>query len=397
MRNRRFAISLIQRDARWLCAAALLLFVLTVVAARAIAQDTGAAHPTIDALPPFQPPAWVDERDDVVRFRQWLPDGRLAIAGNTAPRENGYLRVIDPKTMAEEDYYMVGGDGIGPIDRFTPSVVVIGDAVFFLNGYGNLMRGTKQHRLMVDIDLGFNAEEYAEADSGVILADGNSVLVSWWESVPSKKGYCGDGPVVARLSAEGRILWRWQDRQGGDNFPNDMVTLKDGTILILVEGHSLEHRGSMWEVACGHGYEYLVALSPNGHEIARRSVPRGTWLQKLSLGWNGNEVITAGGYLYEYVNELVRIRVEGGYLKFDRVPLSRIVSIDPGDDVAATSLEEGGFNLDVGPHPIRLRIDESGRIIDVRDLNPPRETSCHPQGNRYAICSDPKTDRRLHQ
>lgn len=379
------------------CTAAAVVALLTIVADRAVGQDVAPSYPIIGAVPPFQPPAWVDERDDGMRIWQWLPDGRLAIVGNTAPRENGYIRIINLKTGIEEDFYLVGGDGVGWIDWRDSPIVMIGDAVFFLGSYGNLMRGTAERRLMADIDLGFHTEEYADAASGTILVDRDSVLVSWWESVPSKKGYCGDGPVVARLSAEGDILWRWRDRQGGDNFPNDMVVLKDGTVVILVEGNSLDRMGSMWEQACGHGYEYLVALSPDGREIARRSIPRGTWLQKLSLGWDGKEVTAAGGYLYKYVNEVMRIRVEGAYMKFDRVPLSRIVPIGADDDVVATSLEEGGFNVEVGPHSVRLRIDESGEIIESTDLNPRRETSCHPQGNRYVICSDPRTDRRLHQ
>jgi hypothetical protein len=370
MRVGKSAMGPVRCQWRCLCAVAVLFLILTVVAGRAIAQDAAAAHPTLGTIPPFQPPPWVDERDDIVGLRQWLPDGRLAIAGNTALRENGYLRIIDPETEVEEDYYLVGGDGVGPMGRTEPSVVAIGDDIFLLNRGGDLMRASKRRQLMTRIDLGFYTEEYADAASGAILADGNSVLVSWWESVPSKRGYCGDGAVVARLSSAGKILWRWRDRQGGDNFPNDMVVLKNGTIIVLVEGHSTEFMGSMWEAACGHGYEYLVALSPDGQEIARRSIPRGTWLQKLSLGWSGDEVIAAGGYLYKYVNEIVRISVEGSSLKFDWVPLSRIVSIDPSDDVVVTPLEGGDFSLDIGPHPIRMRIDDMGRLIETKDLNP---------------------------
>ncbi len=377
---------------QWQClgAVAILLLVLTAAVGRAIAQDAGAPHPTLGTLPPFQPPAWVDERDDVVRFRQWLPDGRLAIAGNTAPRENGYLRIIDPRTMAEEDYYLVGGDGIGPIDRFTPSVVVIGDAVFFLNSYGNLMRATKQQRLMAHIDLGLGTEEYATAASGVILADGNSVLVSWWESVPSRKGYCGDGAVVARVSAEGEILWRWRDRQGGGNFPNDMVTLKDGTILILVGGRSIEYMGNMWYAACGHDYEYLVALSPDGEEIARRSVPRNLWLGPLSLGWNQQEVVAAAGYPYSVPDYVVRIRVGRGQLELDRVPIPRNITSHRTDDAFAISLETGGYELRV-PGVIEAFIDESGNVVTTRQLWIPPGGFCEPGEGKDEACSDPKS------
>lgn len=176
-----------------------------------------------------------------------------------------------------------------------------------------------------------------------------------------------------------------------------MVVLKDGTILALVEGHPDEYMGSMLEIACGHGYEYLVALSPDGREIARRSVPRGIWLQDLSLGWAGDEVVAVGGYPYEYVNKIVRIRVDGGFLKFDWIPLSRIVPIEAGDDVVAVSLEGGGFHLDIGSHPIRRRIDDDGRIVETWDMNPPPETSCHPQGDRYIVCSDPRSNGRSNQ
>jgi hypothetical protein len=331
MRDGKIAMGLVRCQPHCFRAAIVLLLALTVAVGRAIAQDGGDSHPILGTIPPFQPPPWVDERDDVVRFRQWLPDGRLAIAGNTAPRENGYLRIIDPKTMAEEDYYMVGGDGIGPIDRVLPSVAVVGDAVFFLNGYGNLMRATKQQKLMADINLGFETEEYAEAASGAIVADGNSVLVSWWESIPSKKGHCGDGPVVARLSVEGEFLWRWRDRQGGDNFANKMVVLKDGTILILVEGYPHEYMGTMWYAACGHGYEYLVALSSDGREIARRSIPRKLRLGPLSLGWNKQEVVAAAGYPYSVPDTVVRIRVVGDQLQLDRVPIARSITAHRAD------------------------------------------------------------------
>src|SRR5882672_11536663 len=139
MRSEKIGIDIVGSEVRWLCATVVFFLALTVVVGRAIAQDIGASHPTIGALPPFQPPAWVDERDDVVGLRQWLPDGRLAVAGNTAPRENGYLRIIDPKTEVEEDYYLVGGDGVGPMGRTEPSVVVIGDAIFLLNRGGDLV------------------------------------------------------------------------------------------------------------------------------------------------------------------------------------------------------------------------------------------------------------------
>jgi hypothetical protein len=367
MRNWKIAKDIVR--CQRLCAMAIVLLALTVVAGRVAAQDAGASHPTLGTIPLFQPPPWVDERDDIVGLRQWLPDGRLAIAGNTAPRENGYLRIIDPRTKVEEDYYLVGGDGVGPMGRTEPSVVVVGDAIFLLNDGGDLVRASKQQQLMARIDLGFYTEIYADAASGAILNDGNSVLVSWWESVPSKRGYCGDGAVVAHLSPEGKILWRWRDRQGGDNFPNDMVVLKTGTIIVLIEGHSTEFMGSMWEAACGHDYEYLVALSPDGREIARRSIPRGTWLQKLGLGGGGDEVIAAGGYTYKYVDKVARIRVEGSSLKFDWTPLSQIVPIHPGDDVAVTLLEGGGLTLEIGSRPIRVRTDDMGRIIEIKDLN----------------------------
>jgi hypothetical protein len=353
---------------RWLQRLAAGLFVLLAMGSPAqsgpvVIDNTGAPHPAIGTLPSFQPPPWVDERDDVNRFLERLSDGRLAIAGNTAPRENGYLRIIDPKTAAEDDYYMVGGDGIGPIDRFTPSVVVLGDAVFFLNSYGNLMRATKQQRLMAHIDLGLGNEEYAVAASGTILADGNSALVSWWESVPSRKGYCGDGAVVARVSAEGEFLWRWRDRQGGSNFPSDMLILKDGTILVLIGGREIEYMGGRsWYATCGHGYEYLVALSPDGQEIARRSIPRRLWLGPLSLGWNSQEAVAAAGYPYSVLDTIMRIRVATGQIILDRVPVASSIIPHWADDVIATSLEGGGYELRV-PGIIDVIVDNSGKLV----------------------------------
>ncbi|MGH6752738.1 MAG: hypothetical protein ACREDP_11275 [Bradyrhizobium sp.] len=389
-------MGLVRRQQRRLCTAAAFLLALTIVVGGAIAQDAEDSHPTLGTIPPLQPPPWVDERDDVVRFRQWLLDGRLAVAGNTAPRENGYLRIIDPKTMAEEDYYMVGGDGIGPINRFTPSVVVIGDAVFFLNSYGNLMRATKQQRLMAHIDLGLGTEEYATAASGVILADGNSVLVSWWESVPSRKGYCGDGAVVARVSAEGEFLWRWRDRQGGGNFPNDMVILKDGTMLILIGGRSNEYMGLIWYAACEHDYEYLVALSPDGQEIARRSIPRNLWLGPLSLGWDQQEVVAAAGYPYSVPDYVVRIRVGRGQLELDRVPIARNITSHRTDGTFAISLETGGYELRV-PGVIEAIIDESGNLVTTRQLWTPPEGFCEPGEGKDEACSNPKSAKRPQQ
>jgi len=382
----------IRPETRWLWAIAVAFAILMAMANRAqsgpvTVDDTGASHPDIGTIPPFQPPSWVDERDDVVRFRQWLPDGRLAIAGNTAPRENGYLRIFDPKTGAEEDYYMVGGDGVDSIDRYTRSVVVIGDTVFLLNSYGELRRGTRQQRLMAKIDLGFETEEYAEAASGAILADGNAVLVSWWESVPSKKGYCGDGPVVARLSPEGEFLWRWRDRQGGDKFANNMAVLSDGTILLLVDGYPYERMGTMWETVCGHEYEYLVALSPDGREIARRSVPRKLVLGPLSLGWNKQEAVAAAGYPNSVLDTVVRIRVTDGQIELDRVPIARNITTYRADKAFATSLENGGYEIRV-PGVIEAIIDENGNVMTTKPLRVPPAEPCDPSGGKDLTCSD---------
>lgn len=365
-------------EVRWPWVIAVAVTLLVAIAGRAqsepvIVDDTSATHPAIGTIPPFQPPPWVDERDDVVRFRQWLPDGRVAIAGNTAPRGNGYLRIFDPRTRIEEDYYMVGGDGVDSIDRYSRSVVVTGDAVFLLNSYGQLWRGTRQQRLMAKIDLGFETEEYADAASGTILADGNSVLVSWWESVPSKKGYCGDGPVVARLSPEGKFLWRWRDRQGGDNFANNMAVLGDGTILLLVDGYPYERMGTMWETICGHEYEYLVALSADGREIARRSVPRKLALGPLSLGWNKQEAVAAAGYPNSMLDMVVRIRVTNGRIELDRVPITRNITTHRADEAFAASLEKGGYEIRV-PGIIEAIIDENGNVMTTKLLQiPPAE------------------------
>jgi hypothetical protein len=396
MSDRQAAGSLIS-EVRWPWVIAVAFALLVAIAGRAqgepvIVDDTGAPHPAIGTIPPFQPPSWVDERDDIVRFLQWLPDGRLAIVGNTAPRENGYLRIFDPRTGAEEDYYMVGGDGVGPISRFTPSVVVIGDAVFFLDTSGHLMRATKQQRLMADIDLGIYTEEYAEAASSAILADGDSVLVSWWERVPSRKGYCGDGPVIARLSADGEILWRWRDRQGGYNFAHDIIILKDGTILALVEDDPDEYMGSMWEIACGHDYEYLVALSPDGQEIARRSVPRKLALGPLSLGWNKQEVVAAAGYPYSMLDTVVRIRVTGGRIELDRVPIAENITTSRADGAFAVSLEKGGYEIRV-PGVIEAIIDESGNVVTTRQLWVPPAGPCDPDEGEELTCSDARTSK----
>jgi hypothetical protein len=384
-------------EVRWPWVIVVAFALLVAIAGRAqgeplIVGDPGTPHPAIGTIPPFQPPSWVDERDDIVRFQEWLPDGRLAIVGNTAPRENGYLRIIDPRTMVEEDYYLVGGDGIGPIGRFTPSVVVIGDAVFFLDIGGYLKRATKQQRLMVDIDLGIYTEEYAEAASSKILADGNSVLVSWWERIPSRKGYCGDGPVIARLSADGEILWRWRDRQGGYSFAHDMIVLKDGTILALIEDDPDEYMGNMWEVACGHDYEYLVALSPDGHEIARRSIPRKLALGPLSLGWNKQEVVAAAGYPYSMLDTVVRIRVISGRIELDRVPIAENITTSRADKTFATSLENGGYEIRV-PGVIEAIIAEDGSVVTTRHLWVPPGGPCDPDEGRGAACSDARTSK----
>lgn len=315
----------------------------------------------------------------------FLPDGRIAVIGGVSPADGGYLRIIDPKTGDVEEHYLPDGNGIGGLDRTGPEVAVVGDATFLYTSNGVVQRFLSQDAVVegrsgIVVDPGLDVE----AAAGAMSADRDSVLVSWWEMDPSKRSNeCGDGAAIARLSSEGKAIWRWQDPKAGFNFPNDILVLADGTILVLVKGGPNEWMGTMWNF-CAHGQEYLVALAPDGRELARLDLPANVWLESLSLGWNGAEVIATAGPIGGDLDAIMRIRIESGRLRLDRIEVAGKVSKVSPYGAIATSLEAGGYRLILWTGEV-VTLDECGDVVSAYSpaLGGDR---CHIQGNRGLIC-----------
>ncbi|MFZ5792053.1 MAG: hypothetical protein ACOY3L_15285 [Pseudomonadota bacterium] len=340
--------------------------------------------PMLISLPPLDLPPSVDQRVDHVASASLLSDGRIAVLGSTAPAENGFLRIFDPKSGTEEDHYWVGNDGAGPTSA---SVETIGDAVFIFGTGGSLWRVSKQDVLVSDVDFGRDTAFGSTTVSGAMLVDGKSVLLSWWEATPSRNEFCGNGAVVARLSPEGKVIWRWQDRQGGFYFPNDMVVLADSTILVLVEGSPNEYMGTMWN-PCVHGWEYLVALSPDGHEIARRTLPRRVWLGPLSLSWDGKEALGAVGsdIFVGAAEAIMRIRVESGRILWDRVNIAAKIDGLFYEETIVTSLEKGGYLAFPAHGPLAVKLDEGGEAARIYSRPVDLTGLCGVQLGRGVLC-----------
>lgn len=339
---------------------------LAFLATSAATAGANAPQPIIVTLAPIAAEQMWSRLGAEIAYVDLLPDGRIAVLGGRPRGPDGYLRLIDIKTGQETYYYVPYTDGFGGDDDGWGSVVVLDDAVFIYFDGGWLKRGTIDRHSATGSSVFPNGDIELHpmgAAAGAMAADGNSLLVGWGGLIDSEESdECGTGPVVARLSSEGKEIWRWRDEAEKFAFPNDIAVLADGTIIVLVEGHPGRSAGFGWN-ACPNDREYLVALAPDGHEIDRRDLPVDTYPFPLALGRDGTELLATHNAPDGNLSAILRVHMEAGHIEIDAVDVAGKVSDVASYMALATSLDGGGYRLIIFPGDV-VTLDSDKNVVD---------------------------------
>jgi hypothetical protein len=353
-------------------------------------EGVAAPQPVTITLPPIASEMMWSRLGAEIAYVDLLPDGRIAVLGGKPRGPDGYLRLIDMKTGQETYYYVPDSDGFGAGDSGWAEVAVLENAVFIYSDGSLLRRGTIDRRSATGSSVfpsGHVELDRGAADAaapGAMVADRNSVLIGWGGLREFDQGDdCGTGPVVVRLSPEGKEIWRWQDATEKFAFPNDITVLADGTILVLVEGDARRPIG-MGRNSCPTKREYLVALTPDGHEIARLDLPTDVLPFPLVLNRNGTEVLATHNSPDGNLSAILRIRLEADRILIEPVDIAGKV---PGVDdhmALVTGLDDGGYRLIIFPGDV-VTLDRDNKVVD-RNFPSIARYHCSLRSSRGLVC-----------
>jgi hypothetical protein len=380
------------RSPRIIIALAMLVVCASLAALRSAAnadESIAAAQPMVITLAPIPSELMWSRLGAEVAYVDLLPDGRIAVLGGKPRGPDGYLRLIDIKTGQEIYYYVPNTDGFGGDDDGWADVAVLQDAVFIYFGGGWLRRGT------IDAHSATGSSVFPNegielhptgASVGAMVADGNSVLVGWGGLTDSDQGDdCGTGPVVARLSSDGRELWRWQDTAEKFAFPNDIAVLADGTILVLVEGYPKGPAGVGWNF-CPNDREYLVALAPDGREIGRLDLPGDMSPFPLVLSRDGTEVLATDNAPDGNLSAILHIHMEADRILMESVDVAGKVPDVRNHRALVTDLDGGGYRLIIFPGDVAT-LDSDNNVLG-RSLPKIDRHRCSIASHRGLVCWD---------
>ncbi|MGH6939526.1 hypothetical protein [Hypericibacter sp.] len=363
------------------------------------ADDTDIIAPIRITLPMPDIPGGVDLRLGLTDSVTMLPDGRIAVIGYTFASSRVYVRIYDPRTGADEIRYAPLSSDFELANRLNSPVAAIGDTLFIYGSRVTLLRAgprssvadpvaiheedSPEHSNPADPDANVNSLRAV----GSIIEDRDSVLVGWWEDVstnPDADDRCGVGATVARVSSDGRLVWRWQDPRGGFGFPNEMAVLASGTIIVQIDGGGArEDMGTIMN-PCVNGSESVVALTPDGNEIARLDLPWGTAVGPLSLSADGNEALATARF-DDGPDAILRISLDDNKITLRRVDLSKQILDSRYSGSIVTTLRRGGYRI-LTDIPSELILDEQANVSDGRVLNTVMGRGCSVQGDRAVIC-----------
>lgn len=352
------------------------------------AEEAAAAlQPVTMTLPPIPSEVMWSRLGAEIAYVDLLPDGRIAVLGGKPRGPDGYLRLIDMKTGQETYYYVPDSDGFGAGDHGWADVAVLEDAVFIYSDGGSLRRAAIDRRSATGSSVFPNGHVELHpmgAAPGAMVTDHNSVLVGWGGLIDSDEGDgCGTGPVVVRLSSEGKEIWRWQDPSEKFAFPNDIVVLADGTILVLVEGDASRGIGRGWN-SCPSDLEYLLALSPDGHEIGRVDLPPDVSPLPLVLSEDGTEVLATDNGPDGNLSAILHIRVEGNRIQIEPVNVVGKVSDVDNHTALVSRLDNGGYRLIIFPGDI-VTLDRDKNLVD-RSFPSIERHHCSLRSGRGLVC-----------
>lgn len=363
------------------------------------ADSADTTAPIRVTLPTPDIPGGVDLRLGLIDNVTVLPDGRIAVIGDTFASSRVYVRIYDPITGADEIRYAPLSSDFELAGGLDSPVAALGDTLFIYGSGATLLRAGP--RSSVADPVAIHEEDVLEhlnpanpdalASSqravGSIVEDRDSVLVGWWEDIsanPDADDRCGVGAAVARVSSDGRLVWRWQDPGGGFGFPNGMVVLESGIIVVQIDGDGArEDMGTMLN-PCVNGSESVVALTSDGDEIARLDLPWGTAVGPLSLSANGNEAL-ATAHFDDGADAILRIGVDDNKIALRRVDLPEHILDSRYSGSIVTTLIQGGYRI-LTDLPSELILDEQANVSDRGVLKAVMGTSCSVQGDRAVIC-----------
>lgn len=363
------------------------------------ADDTDTIAPIRVTLPTPDIPGGVDLRLGLTDDVTMLPDGRIAVIGYTFASSRVYVRIYDPRTGADEIRYAPLSSDFELANRLDSPVVALGDTLFIYGSRVTLLRAgprssvaepvaiheedSPEHLNPADPDANVNSLRAV----GSIIGDRDSVLVGWWEDVPTNPDAddrCGVGATVARVSSDGRLVWRWQDPRGGFGFPKEMAVLASGTIIVQIDGDGArEDMGTIMN-PCVNGSESVVALTPDGNEIARLDLPWGTIVGPLSLSADGNEALATARF-DDGPDAILRIGLDDKNITLRRVELSEHILDSRYSGSIVTTLMRGGYRI-LTDIPSELILDEQANVIDGRVLKAVMGRGCSVQGGGAVIC-----------
>jgi hypothetical protein len=350
-------------------------------------------------LPTPDIPSGVDLRLGLTNDVTMLPDGRIAVIGYTFVSSRVYVRIYDPRTGADEIRYAPLSSDFELANRLDSPVAALGETLFIYGSGVTLLRAgprssvadpvaiheedSPEHSNPADPDANVNSLRAV----GSIIEDRDSVLVGWWEDVPTNPDAddrCGVGATVARVSSDGRLVWRWQDPRGGFGFPNEMAVLASGTIIVQIDGGGArEDMGTIMN-PCVNGSESVVALTPDGNEIARLDLPWGTAVGPLSLSADGNEALATARF-DDGPDAILRIGLDDKNIMLRRIELSEHILDSRYSGSIVTTLMRGGYRI-LTDIPSELILDEQANVIDGRVLTAVMGRGCSVQGDRAVIC-----------
>jgi hypothetical protein len=314
---------------------------------------------TVASPPPavaWRLPAAIAHADGspAIQHIERLPDGRLAVIGATDRSEFVSFQILEPNGGVVFSSMLEAGFATWPHH----AVAAVENAVFVSMRYGDLWHLSSNGQRDEKLDpSGLDEPVWWNG----VLPVGNDVDVMGWE-FDDEPGSCGKGARVARLSSEGTTAWVWRDDPAGIRFPADMISLGDGSLLVLLEEQpSLDLIDLIGEETsfCYEGRQsHLVLLGPDGKELDRIILPEGLKLGPFSR--SGDREVAAVALQQGFDPDLVvTVSVDNDRILTKEVPLLAPLPMTRATAIATAM--SGGYRLLLRSHV--LTFDPAGHLV----------------------------------